>query len=219
MKDSINRLREISATLDKWQCILPSIEELEGCRPQLNKVILELDVCRDTTARNELLLQTVTHKCAILEKTICQLTVKTSSLEKELSISKSLLRLYDLFFLFNVYFTVPIIKEHTELASWNDFTNAYYITEAKIEDGDIDSSEMSTLISPVNSQLGDVDVKALIEVCRERHQMAHTDFRSAKRQREFLSSCKQTPFAVAEHAQLADVLTTHLDSVEFKRIC
>ena len=150
-----------------------------------------------------------------LQLQVNDLQVQVNGLQLQLSQQSNLVIMYDLICLFEYYFITPHFST-LGYSSWNQLLERYADIKAMIDDGECDSSELNNFKDPINAILPQsVDVELLIETSRQRHDLAHSDLRSARKQNDFVTACGTIDFR--EHHELATKLLLSLRTVQFRR--
>lgn len=149
--------------------------------------------------------------------------IRTQRLKEESLENKMLFKLYDLCFMFNHYRTLPIVKNlgkvnpnYSSLDSYNKLSSAFSELESNFEDGLIPEEDFKNFLLPINTALSGIDFSEIFHISNERHGIAHSDTRSAKKQMQFLQECKTYNFLY--YQTLANAMISQLDLVALKRM-
>jgi hypothetical protein len=110
--------------------------------------------------------------------------------------------------------TTTLIKRGHK--SWCDYVEKVQRKIAEVEDNEVGSLEdLHILKTPVNLDLGgSVDVEDIITAGSDRHDVTHTDLRSAANQQSFLVFCESYDFCSEKNNKLAKSLMAKLRKVK-----
>jgi len=160
---------------------------------------------------------TLESRVSLLQVEEAKMDKKIQKLTLEQVEMKIKLKLYDLCFMFNYYKTVPVVKSKTSYSSYSDFANAYSDLKAQVDDKEIPKEELDEFVAIVNGELNGIDIRSILESCRSRNDIAHTDIRSKTSQQTFLNECNTINFGTSQ--DLASRMIRELKKTALKRIC
>lgn len=207
------RLRELSVKVFSWHLAVSEANEFQ-------KVAEELDSCADQVGlveENKSLRDQIVdlrYKLELEKNARRKPDERVAHLEREEKRTKKLLKLYGLCDLFNYYFTVPAIKNSGK-SSYQEFVSDYSILIAQVKDKEKTQDDLDAFVFSVNQFLNGIDVRLIIQACKERHELPHTDVRAKTDQERFLEECSKFDFG--EHSNFAKALHAELQKVTLRR--
>lgn len=197
------------------------VEEKKSLQKQIQDLRYKLECEVRKTGKLEKQMSQLREKQMENERTINEMKSELNDLKEEALENKMLFKLYDLCFMFNHYRTLPIVKNlgkvnpnYSSLDSDNKLSSAFSELESNFEDGLISEEDFKNFLLPINTALGGIDFSEIIHISNERHGIAHSDTRSANKQKQFLRECKTYNFL--RYQTLANAMISQLDLVALK---
>eukprot|EP01038_Epipyxis_sp_PR26KG_P016333 gene16333-22250_t len=213
------KISSITQSISRWKINTPMNDEIDQIMRELDDVQIDVMILAKEHSTYQDEINELKYKLSLevvqrerLQKVVVQL-------REENKTNESLLKLYDLCYMYNFYISVPLLSERLGYKNWSTFVEEFKDLRAAEQDSEPGADEkLNNLKNAVNSQLVDIDIEDIVDAGTDRHLIAHTDLRSATNQKEFLKMCETYDFKTAKRNELAKKVIMHLSTVEFKRI-
>ena len=100
------------------------------------------------------------------------------------------------------------------------FCEKYYSFRDDVEDKIRSQHDFDAYLKPFDNQLvGDgLTISLIMEVIKDRHDIAHSNIRSASEQKAFLEECSRIDFVDAKSKFIASKILPQFENISLKRI-
>jgi hypothetical protein len=135
-------------------------------------------------------------------------------LQYESEKQKSIIRVFDLISMYRFYVLEKIVG-----GNWGRFCEEYNAFQDDVDDKIRSQHDFDAFLKPFDDQLADgLTISLIMDTIEERHEIAHSDIRSAKKQKAFLEECLRIDFVDTKSKFIASKILPQFENIALKRI-
>lgn len=216
-------------SMEEFDTAAANIHQIEQFLAKLDGdhtgLLLEVKVLRNS-------LTDLKNKYSKLEDSLLRETAKREQLEQEFQElkstsaadklaaqhesdkQKSIIRAFDLIRMYRYYFAEKVVG-----GNWGGFCETYYQFEDDVYQGEKTQTEFDAYLKPFDDQLvSGLTFAQIMKLTDERYEIAHTDIRSAEKQKAFLKECSEVHFTDYQSNLIASKILPELGTVLLRRM-